>query len=77
MKAPSPRPPFRQVLATWLALYPLLTLLLWTFAGPLAQLSLPVRTFVLTVFLVPVLAYLLVPRVVRLLNWVSPVPEGR
>lgn len=77
MKAPPPRPPFRQVLATWLALYPLLTLLLWTFAGPLAQLSLPVRTFVLTVFLVPVLAYLLVPRVVRLLNWISPVPERR
>ncbi|MDG1481737.1 MAG: hypothetical protein P8R54_19235 [Myxococcota bacterium] len=75
MKTPPTRPPFRQVLATWLALYPLLTLLLWAFAGPLAQLALPVRTFVLTVFLVPVLAYLLVPRVVRLLNWSFPAPE--
>jgi len=75
MKAPPPRPPFRQVLATWLALYPLLTLLLWAFAGPLAQLTLPVRTFVLTVFLVPVLAYLLVPRVVRLLDRLHPASE--
>ena len=74
MKPTAPRPPFRQVLATWLALYPLLTLMLWGFAEPLAQLSLPVRTFVVTAFLVPVLAYVLVPRVLHLLNWCSPPP---
>lgn len=73
MKTPRSQP--RQVLATWLALYPLLTLLLWAFAGPLAQLTLPVQTVALTVFPVPVLAYLLVPRVVRLLDWFIPAPE--
>ncbi|MEL6343744.1 MAG: hypothetical protein AAFV53_11475 [Myxococcota bacterium] len=60
------KPRFRQALATWLALYPLLTLILWALADPLSLLPLPLRTLALTLFLVP--------WVTQMLNRCLPVP---
>lgn len=69
------QPRFRQAFATWLALYPLLTLTLWVLSEPLALLPLPVRTLLLTLFLVPILAFVLVPRVRAMLDHHFPLKE--
>jgi antibiotic biosynthesis monooxygenase (ABM) superfamily enzyme len=66
---------FRKAFATWLALYPLLTLTLWVLSEPLALLPLPIRTLLLTLFLVPVLAFGLVPRVRTMLDHFFPLEE--
>lgn len=46
---------------TWLAIYPSISLILWLFGEQLVQLPLLLRTFILTIVLVPLLAYVLVP----------------
>ena len=66
---------FRQSLSTWLALYPLLTLILWGLATPLAAIPLPLRTLLLTAFLVPVLVYGCVPWTRRLVDRLLPVSD--
>lgn len=71
MPVPLDRARVRLALATWLALYPLLTGVLWVMQGPLSQLVLPVRTLLLTLFLVPVMVFVLVPRVEALLVWLG------
>ena len=58
MSAPSKH---RQALTVWLCIYPTITLVMWAFGEPLAALPLPLRTLVLTAFLVPTLIYVLVP----------------
>jgi antibiotic biosynthesis monooxygenase (ABM) superfamily enzyme len=51
---------------TWLAIFPLITIVLALFGSLLTQLPLVMRTFVLTVTLVPVMTYLIVPLYMRL-----------
>lgn len=67
---------WRQVFATWPARQPLLTAILWVLEAPLLRLPMPVCTLVLTAFIVPVPAYGLVPRLLRLLAWVAPSDPG-
>jgi antibiotic biosynthesis monooxygenase (ABM) superfamily enzyme len=57
----------------WLAIYPTLTLLLWL-AGPrIASWALPLRTLALTAVLVPLMVFLLIPSIQRLLApWLQP-----
>lgn len=54
---------------TWLAIYPTITVLLAVFE-PLGLLDepIPVRTLLLTVVLVPVMVFVFVPALVRLLG---------
>lgn len=53
-----------QVLVMWVSIYPALTLALWLFEVlGLSQLTLPLRTFILTVVLVPTMVYVLIPLV--------------
>ncbi|MEM1033486.1 MAG: hypothetical protein AAF928_13145 [Myxococcota bacterium] len=67
-----PPSPHRQALVVWLCIYPTITLLLALFGPSLAALPLPLRTFVLTAVLVPLLTYVLVPRAHRVLNRLIP-----
>ncbi|GAA2806139.1 hypothetical protein GCM10010470_46750 [Saccharopolyspora taberi] len=57
------------MLTMWLSIYPALTLALWLFEQlGLSQLALPLRTLVLTVVLVPIMVYVLVPAVTSALK---------
>ncbi|MEM7606621.1 MAG: hypothetical protein AAF411_14785 [Myxococcota bacterium] len=53
----------RAALITWVTIYPTITLLLYVFGPLLEPLPLPLRTFVLTAVLVPLMVFVLVPRV--------------
>ncbi len=51
----------KSVVIVWLAIYPLITLILYFFGDQLTLLPLPLRTFVLTVVAVPLMLYVIVP----------------
>ena len=51
----------RTVLIIWISIFPPLTLILWAFRESLNSLPLILRTFILTLILVPLMVYLLVP----------------
>ncbi|MDQ3849178.1 MAG: hypothetical protein M3296_00980 [Actinomycetota bacterium] len=54
---------------TWLAIYPAITLVLWLFEPlGLLDLPLPLRTLILTAVLVPVMVFVLMPALTRLLR---------
>jgi uncharacterized protein len=54
-------PRWKTAVVVWLAIYPCITLVLWL-AGPTIQgWPLAVRTLVLTVVIVPLMVYLLIP----------------
>lgn len=53
----------RMALVTWVAIYPTITLLLAAFGPQLEALPLPLRTLLLTAVLVPLMVFVLVPRV--------------
>ena len=62
--------PMRMSVVTWLALFPLLTLLAWLLGPWMADWPLPARTFIMTALLVPLMTYVVMPRMTRLLaSW--------
>ena len=52
---------FRQTHKTWVAIYPSITLITLVFGAQLSALPLYLRTFVLTVVLVPWLVFVVLP----------------
>ncbi|MFE9393345.1 hypothetical protein [Streptomyces sp. NPDC006784] len=63
---PAPAPSaHRRALITWLAVYPTITVTLGVLGPPTATLPLPVRTLILTLIVVPVAAYALIPALLR------------
>jgi len=52
----------RMTVVSWLALYPIVTAIFWLFGDFLATLSLPVRTFVVTVVVMFAMSYIAMPR---------------
>lgn len=64
--APARPAPYKQMTITWLAIYPLVTLLIFLLTPLMAGMPLFVRTFVLTVILVLLMTYLVMPRMTRL-----------
>ena len=52
----------RMTIVSWLALYPIVTAIFLFFDEPLATLSLPVRTFVVTVVVMFAMSYIAMPR---------------
>jgi antibiotic biosynthesis monooxygenase (ABM) superfamily enzyme len=59
-------------LLSWLAIYPLITSIFLLFNKPLMQLPLPFRTLVLTVVLVGLMSYLIMPLLTKKLNkWLT------
>lgn len=56
----------------WLAIYPLITLISYFFGEYLAKIALPLRTLILTGFLVPVMVYILLPFYTRIFaKWLN------
>ena len=62
--------PYRTALLTWVAIWPAITLLLFLGEPVLAPLPLPLRTLVLTGALVPLMSFVVMPRLTRLANGV-------
>lgn len=63
-------------LKIWIVIYPALTLSLHVFGEPLSALPLYLRTLVLTFALVPLIVFLGVPLVDRVLNLLAPQAAG-
>ncbi len=63
IKLPSPNKPSRHklFLLTWLAIYPLITIILYCFSKPLNLLPLPILTLILTGVLVYLMTYWVMP----------------
>ncbi len=65
-------PKYKTAIVVWLAIYPLITLILWALGPYLAQIPLALRTLLLTVILVPTMVYALIPLWQRLLaKWLK------
>ena len=58
----------RGALLTWIAIWPLITGLLLIGDPLLATLPLPIRTLVLTAILVPLMSFVVMPRLTRWAN---------
>lgn len=73
-------PPRRKTaLLTWIAIYPLVTLLLWLLElNPLLRtIPLPITTLILTVILVSLLTWVVMPAMYRIFRrWLVPAPRG-
>jgi antibiotic biosynthesis monooxygenase (ABM) superfamily enzyme len=66
-------PRWKSSVLVWLGIYPALTLVLWLVGPMIKTWPLPVRTFVLTAVLVPLMVYVLLPGLNRLLApWIRP-----
>lgn len=60
------RPPrYKLAIVTWLAIYPLITLLLWALTPWVADLPVPVVTLILSLILVTLQTYVVMPRMMR------------
>lgn len=67
-----PIPKWKMAVAIWLCIYPLITLLLFIVMPHTTQWPLPLRTLLLTVIAVPVMVFILLPQVQRVLkSWLS------
>ena len=68
-----PPPRFKLVAITWLAIYPLITAVFYFFGEPLQRLPLGIRTLVVTLIVVPVMLYVVMPIMTPLFErWLYP-----
>ncbi|MEM9486361.1 MAG: hypothetical protein AAGA83_22010 [Cyanobacteria bacterium P01_F01_bin.116] len=68
---PPPRR-YKLFLLTWVAIYPLITAILWLFGPFLNTLPLLLRTLILTVLLIYLMTYIVMPRLQRLFRrWLN------
>ena len=73
-KAGEPSPPrYKMALVTWLAIFPLVTLIFLLFGPLLSHLPTLLRTLVLTAVMVTLMTYVVMPRMTRLFSfWLYP-----
>ena len=73
-KAGEPSPPrYKMAIVTWLAVFPLITLILTLFGPLLGLLPMLLRTLVLTAVMVSLMTYVIIPRLTRLFSfWLYP-----
>jgi uncharacterized protein len=64
-----PPPRYKMVIVTWIAIFVLIVLINLLFGGFLASLPMLLRSFVLTVVLVALMTYVVMPRMTRLFSW--------
>ena len=70
---PTPPPPLKMALVTWLAIFPLVVALGYLLEPALADASIAVRGLATTVVLVPTMTWVVMPRLTRLLwRWLYP-----
>ena len=69
------KPPkkWKMAIVIWLAIYPLITLILAVLGKPLMQVNpLPLRTLIITVIAVPTMVFILIPTLQKILkNWLQ------
>ena len=74
---PGVPPRWKMAVVTWLALYPVITLLLLAFGPVVDGLPLPLRTLALTAMMVPLMTYAVMPAVTRVFaRWLHPKADG-
>ena len=73
----APPPPYKMALVTWITIFPLITVIV-ALAGPLLKdLPLAVRLGITTALTVPLMTWVVMPRVTRLLHrWLYPEPRA-
>ncbi len=63
---------YKMFLLTWLAIYPLITAILWLFGSFLSLFPLPLRTLILTGALVYLMTYIVMPKLTKLFHrWLN------
>ncbi|HET6834258.1 MAG TPA: antibiotic biosynthesis monooxygenase [Acidimicrobiales bacterium] len=71
--ATAPPPPYKMALLTWLTIFPLITLVVVALEPLLEELALVPRLALTTAVTVPIMTWLVMPRVTRLLRrWLYP-----
>jgi antibiotic biosynthesis monooxygenase (ABM) superfamily enzyme len=69
------KPPkkWKMAIVVWLAIYPLITIVFLLFGKYLVQINpIPLRTLIMTLILVPLMVFLVMPLLQKLLkNWLS------
>lgn len=74
----SPPPRYKMTLISWLALYPIVTLVFALFGPILAPLPLPVRTLLVTAVVMVLMSYVAMPRMTRWFRgWLFAKPDSR
>jgi uncharacterized protein len=69
----APPPPYKMALVTWIAIFPLITAIVAITGPTLKDLPLAVRLGITTALTVPLMTWLVMPRVTRLLHrWLYP-----
>ena len=73
-----PAPPrYKMAVVTWLAVFPLITAIFILFRPLLSQLPFVLRTMVLTITMVTLMTYVVMPRMTRLFSfWLYPDRDG-
>jgi uncharacterized protein len=73
-----PPPPYKMALLTWVTIFPLITLVVVVLGPLLEGLALVPRLAITTAVTVPIMTWLVMPRVTRLLRgWLYPDPDRR
>ena len=77
-KPGEPAPPrYKMAVVTWLAVFPLITAIFVVFRPVLSQLPFLLRTLVLTLVMVTLMTYVVMPRMTRLFSfWLFPDRDG-
>lgn len=66
-------PRYKLAIISWLAVYPLITVLLWVLTPWITGLPVPVVTLILSVTLVTLQTYVVMPAMLRVFRgWLSP-----
>lgn len=73
-----PPPRYKMALVTWLAVFPLITLISTVLQPQLGQFPIVLRVMVITSIVVPTMTYLLMPQMTKILAWwLYPSPSER
>lgn len=73
-----PPPKWKMTIVSWLALYPAVTLVFVLFGDPLARLPLLLRTLIVTIVVMLLMSYVLMPRMTRWFSfWLFPKNSGQ
>jgi antibiotic biosynthesis monooxygenase (ABM) superfamily enzyme len=67
-----PTPKYKMAILIWIAIYPTINLLFWILGDSLNSLPMYARTFVLTIILVPLMVFVLLPLLTKMFaKWLS------
>ena len=60
-----PSPVWKMALLTWIGLWPVVTLMMWTVRPLIADLPVPLQTLLMTAIIVPLMTWALMPMLTR------------